>query len=297
VIRLFSFLSGDWRRAFFLLGCVAVSGVSSVRALELRQERGGETDLAVSGLLKGLPAGETRYLRWADLRALPVEKLKLAGEFVPGEQEVTVVFLAELWKVLPLADSADTLLARCNDGYASIYRDRFVEKQRPFLVLEINGQGPEKWPPPGLAFNPGPYVITVSDTVAPGVSRLLDVEHKKPWGVSSLEIANYAERDRDLFSGKWAKLSARAQDGREIWVNSCASCHRGPGNSFSGAKSDRPFEVLAAHAQYNPDYFKKYVRDPKSLVPTAKMEPHPHYTDAQLEALIAFITAAATAPP
>jgi len=95
----------------------------------------------------------------------------------------------------------------------------------------------------------------------------------------------------DLFSGKWAKLSARAQEGREIWVNSCTSCHRGPGSSFGGTKSDRPFEVLVAHASLNQDYFKKYVRDPKSVVPTAKMEPHPHYTDAQLDALIAFLEA------
>jgi hypothetical protein len=286
-----TFSLSSWPRRFQLVLLLALwlGAVGAVRALELHSERAAKTDLALTGLLGGVPAGEARYVRWSDLRALPTEKLTLSGEFVPGEQEVTVVFLSELWKVLPRAASADTLFARCNDGYTSIYSTSFIEKERPFLVLEINGAGPEKWPPPGLKFNPGPYVITVSDRAAPGVSGLLDVNHKKPWGVSSLEIGNFAERERDLLTGPGAKLSASGKEGREIWINSCASCHSGPGNAFGGSKSDRPFAVLAAHAQFNQDYFKKYVRNPKSLVPTAKMEPHPHYTDEQLEALISFI--------
>ena len=260
-------------------------------ALPLHSEKSSPLDLAVTGRLADVPAGEKRYVRWADLRALPTTKLRLDGEFVPGEQELTVVFLSDLWAALPAGAGADTLLATCDDGYASIYRTAFIADYRPFLVLEINGQGPEKWPPAGLNFNPGPYVISVSPRLVPAVATLLDAGHKKPWGVTTLELANFAERDRDSFSGRWAALSARAAAGREIWINSCASCHRGPVSTFGGTKSDRPFEVLAAHAAYNRDYFKKYVRAPTSLIAGAKMEAHPHYTDAQLDALIAFITA------
>ena len=88
--------------------------------------------------------------------------------------------------------------------------------------MAINGPGPEKWPPPGLTFNPGPSVISVSADVAPAVALLVD-----------------------------------------------------------------------AHACHNPDYFKRYVRAPKSLVAAAKMEPHPHYTDTQLDELIAFVATGA----
>jgi cytochrome c2 len=48
---------------------------------------------------------------------------------------------------------------------------------------------------------------------------------------------------------------------------------------------------LAAHAAFNQAYFRKYVREPRSVMPGAKMEAHPHYTDTQLDELIAFITA------
>eukprot|EP01034_Spumella_vulgaris_P006802 gene6802-8675_t len=48
---------------------------------------------------------------------------------------------------------------------------------------------------------------------------------------------------------------------------------------------------LFDHAAYNAAYFKKYVRAPKTAMPGATMEAHPHYTDEQLAELIAFIVA------
>lgn len=276
----------------FLLRLIFFASASlPLAALELHRERAAPTDLAITGKLAGVAKGETRYVRWADLRALPTTKLKLNGEFVKGEQEVTALWLADLWAALPRAAGADTLLATCKDGYASVYRTAFIQTYRPVVVLEIEGRGPEQWPPPGLKFNPGPYVIIVATGIVPAVATLLDAGHKKPWGTTTLEVATYAERYHAAYHGKWAALSSRAEAGREIWINSCASCHRGPGTTFGGTKSDRPFEVLAAHAGYNAAYFKKYVRDPKSVMPGAEMEAHPHYTDEQLAELIAFITA------
>jgi cytochrome c2 len=278
------------RRRLLALLALTLSGLP-LTALELHRERALPTDLALTGKLAGVPAGETRYVRWADLRGLTTTKVKLTGEFVQGEQEVTALFLSDLWSALPHAADADTLLATCRDGYTAVYRADFIKTHRPILVLEINGQGPDKWPPPGLKFNPAPYVVTVTAELAPVVATLLDPGHKKPWGTTTLEVANYAERYHDAYSGKWAALSARAEAGREIWINSCASCHHGPGATFGGTKSDRPFEVLAAHAGYNAAYFKKYVRAPKTAMPGATMEAHPHYTDEQLNELIAFIVA------
>jgi cytochrome c2 len=267
-----------------------LAGAGPARALELHAERASAYDLAVTGMLAGVPAGEVRYASWSDLRGLPTSKLRVNGEFVAGPQELTVVFLDDLWKALPVAPGADSFLATCADGYASVFTSVFISRYRPFLVLEINGKGPKDWPPPGLEFNPGPFAITVSADLVPAVANYRDVEHKKPWGVTTLEVASYSVRYRAIYSGKRAGLSAQAQDGREIWVNSCASCHQGPSGVFGGTKAGRPFEVIAAYAGYDRAFFVKYVRDPKSLVPCAKMEPHPNYTDNELANLIAFIT-------
>jgi cytochrome c1 len=133
--------------------------------------------------------------------------------------------------------------------------------------------------------------MSVSAVVAPGVAQLLDAPHKKPWGVTEVEVANYAEKFAGAYAGPWAALSPAAVQGREIWINSCACCHEGPGQIFSGTKCNQPFPVVQAIAGYNPDFFKKYVRDPQTMMAGAMMEAHPHYTDPQLEVLIAFITA------
>lgn len=275
-------------RAFVAL--LALAALCSVaRALELHPSRTSPTDLAVTGLIAGASADATRFIRWSDLAKLPTSTLK--GGFVGGEQEVTVVFLSDLWDALPRSDGADTLLATCTDGYASVYRTAFIKEFRPFLILAIDGVGPEKWPPPSLKLNPGPYVISVATSVAPAVASLIDAGHKRPWGVTTIRLARYDAAFAGFASGRWAAPSARAIEGREIWINSCASCHSGAPDAFGGTKSDRPFDVLAAHALHNSDYFKRYVRSPKSFVATAKMEAHPHYSDLQLDALIAFLCA------
>jgi cytochrome c2 len=269
----------------------ALAAAEPAGALDLHRDRSSAYDLALTGRLAGVPAGGTLYARWSDLRALPSTRLTVDGEFVKGPEELTVVFLADLWKALPVAPGADTLIATCTDGYASVYTAEFISAYRPFLVLEIDGKAPKEWPPKGLEFDPGPYVVTVSAGISPAVAKFRDVEHKKPWGVTTLEVASYSERFKAIYSGSWASLSAPARDGRDIWVNSCASCHEGPGGIFGGAKAARPFQVIAAYAGHDRPYFMKYVRDPKSLVPCANMEPHPHYTDTELSDLIAFITA------
>lgn len=269
-----------------------LTAAAQARALDLHAERSSPYDLAVTGTLAGYPKGSIVYAHWKDLRALPTSQLTLTGEFTKGPEVVTIVFLADLWKALPASDKADTLFARCaSDGYAAVYTTDFIEKYRPFLVVEIDGKGPKDWPPPGLAFNPGPYVITVSAALVPEASHFLDLEHKKPWSVTSIELGNFADRFKGITSGKWASLSPEATRGREIWVNSCASCHAGPEGTFGGLKADRPFPIIAAYAHFDRPFFTKYVRDPKSLVASAKMEAHPWYTDEQLEDLVAFITA------
>jgi cytochrome c2 len=267
------------------------AGAAQMSALDLHTQRSSAYDLVVKGSLLGVPAGEVRFARWSELSALPQSKLTLDGEFVKGPEVLTVVYLADLWKALPTAAGADTLLANCNDGYASVYTSDFIATYRPFLVLEIDGKGPKDWPPAGLEYNPGPYVITVSAAIAPSILHFLDPEHKKPWGVTSVEVTTFADKFKGSYSGKWASLSPEAASGRTIWVNSCASCHGGPQGTFGGTKADRPFEVVAAYAEFDRPFFMSYVRDPKSLVASAKMEAHPWYTDQQLLDLVAFITA------
>ena len=91
---------------------------------------------------------------------------------------------------------------------------------------------------------------------------------------------------------RWPEFSRR-----EIPPSPSSSCRRCAGTppasppAAGGTESDRPFDVPAAHATHNSDYFKRCIRNPKGLVATAKMEPHPHYSASQLADLAAFLRA------
>ncbi len=260
-------------------------------SLPVMTERASPFDLEISAGLEHQTEGQSFFVSWNDIITLPTSELEIQGEFVPGKQTITIVMLKDLWGSLPVDAAHDTLIAYCTDGYFSIYQPGFLATQKPFIVVRINGAGPDEWPPEGLDFNPGPFVISVSDKLVPGTQDILDVGHKRPWGVNNVQFVSLAEIMAPARSGPWANLSKRGEDGRELWINSCSSCHEGPQGLSGGNKSQRPFPILAVHAQHNEDFFRQYVRDPKSLVPSATMEPHPHYSDEQLDALVAFITA------
>lgn len=276
-------------RACRLLGlALLLLGASSAPALTLHESRSSPHDLAVSGLLSGAPGGGIRYLRWADLRSLPTREIEVEGEFIPGRQRITVTPLQGLWDALPRSPKADTIVAECTDGYASVFTTADRATLSPMIVLEIDGAGPDRWPPPGLKFNPGPYVISVFEELSPGSSKVLDINHKRPWGVNSIIVVNERDHFASLLPRTGIADSREVAAGRSIWINSCFSCHEGPG-ALGGTKANRPLGILVAHAVYNEPFFRTYIRDPKSLVPSATMEPHPHYTEAHLDALVAFL--------
>lgn len=270
-------------------------GTLTAAPLDLRIDRSSPFDLEISAGLAGVPEGESRFVAWEDIVALPSSQLEVEGEFVPGQQTVTIVLLEDLWAALPVSGDRDTAIAYCTDDYFSIFQPEFIAEQKPFLITKINDQGPQAWPPEGLAFNPGPYVISMADQLAPGVSQILDVGHKRPWGVDEIQFVALAEYEAPARTGPWLDLSPRAIRGRELWINSCASCHQGPQGLAGGNKSKRPFPVVEAHARYNDAYFRNYVRDPTGQIAGATMEPHPHYTTEEMDELIAFIVAESAA--
>ncbi len=218
------------RRVGWIALALSVAATVAQAELTLRPEPSSPFDLKISAGLKGQSSDAPRYVTWEDINTLPTEVLELEGEFVAGLQAVKVVFLDELWSALPVTEGADMMLAYCADNYFSIYRDEFITKWRPFLVLAIDGNGPDKWPPPGLSFNPGPYVISVADEVVAGADSLLDVGHKKPWGVNEIRFETESEVLAPAFAMKRQQLSASGEHGRELWINSCSSCHIGPGD-------------------------------------------------------------------
>lgn len=274
-----------------LLALAQANLTAAANALPLHNERAQPTDLELVGLLQGVPEGESRFIRHADLLELPTQELRVELEFFPNERRTsTVVFLSDLRKALPLKDECDLLIVHCKDRYYSFYTNALIAEYKPFVLLQIDGEGPENWPksPGGVDF--GPYYVTASTEIAPHFHDLFYYPSKMPWGGVKLEAANYADTFRPIYSGRFANLDPQAQRGRFIYQNNCMNCHHWEDTSFGGQLAERNFVVLASHARYNKAYFFKYTKTPKQVNPASKMSANPHLTQADLEALRAFMS-------
>ncbi len=76
------------------------------------------------------------------------------------------------------------------------------------------------------------------------------------------------------------------QAGFEIAKQNCLRCHAaGP---YGGTQGGLSWEALAGLAKRDGTRFAKYVHDPKSVDPKAKMKPNLEYDDATLSALTAY---------
>ncbi|MEE4660369.1 MAG: c-type cytochrome [Halieaceae bacterium] len=288
-------IPGGIRRAaaVLALGVLGSAFHSSALATELTlsRERTSDTDLEVFGLLQGLAAGESGFIAHADLLTLPTETLSLKVDFyLEPSFEVTVVFMDDVLAALPLAEGADTALMHCRDGYLSIFTDSFRRDYRPFFVLQIEGSNPEDWPETLNEQYLGPYFVSVSETLTPAYTDLFDGWSKRPWGAYALEVVNYQDEYAPVYEGAFARLSESAQQGRDMYLNNCMSCHQWEDGHFGGTTSNRVFPVLASTAVYNNDYFRSFVRNPSRYMKGVYMPAHAHYTDADFEKLTDFLS-------
>lgn len=250
-------------------------------------ERTSPTDLEIRAPLSGQAGDEPVYLAYDDLRGHPaVTELDAPIDWLDFEKRpVKALFLSDLQESLGLTTATDLILATCNDGYQANYTAEQIGRHEPFIVLEIDGEGPGDWgrKEDGTWFR-GPYYFAIVEA-----GDLLDPTSKAPFGVYRLTFTTQRERFAELYAGKFASLPADAAAGREIFVNHCLNCHSSPSTIVGGTMSNRTMPVLAAHAKFNRDYFDQFVMDPPSLMPGIIMPGHPHYEPKHLDQLRAFL--------
>jgi mono/diheme cytochrome c family protein len=196
--------------------------------------------------------------------------------------------LEDLIRVLASSPDSDLAVAICHDQYHAHYPRAYVADGHPLLVLEVNGQPPERWPksPEEPSQSMGPYMISHRDFV-PGSKILAHREEPQvPWGVIRVEFRNEISFfDRIAPRGPNAS-DAAVQAGYLIARQNCLRCHNA--GDEGGQKARHPWLVLSAWATASPKYFAAYVRYPQAQNPQARMYPNPAYDDATLDALIAY---------
>jgi cytochrome c2 len=199
-------------------------------------------------------------------------------------------------QVLPLSEllqthggeGADTLLAYCYDGYVSYYSADFIEEYAPYLVMSFAGREPGDL---ALEGSPdlGPFYITMDAKPAVGSKALPDPDNKRPFGVFKVKMGSERALLGPLSKAAMPALSPKIEQGRQYWINNCMSCHAWNKDGYGGKLSNRTAELLAIHARVNKKYFHDFIKDPTKMIPDVKMPKHPHYDDAAIESIRAFL--------
>jgi mono/diheme cytochrome c family protein len=271
----------------------AISG-DNVGKPTLHLERQAETDLEVGGELAGVPSGDTRFIAYKDLLALPQVSYTVSDDTnFAGKTAISGVALAELGKLLSAGGGEELVVAICYDGYRANYPSAYLAAHRPLLVLKINGKTEANWPMSEYGGSLGPYLIS-HPAFTPSFKVLSHTDEAQiPFGVTRIEF-----RAEQTVLGSIAPRARYTSDspvmqGYRIAQQNCFRCHNM--GAEGGQMAGRSWQVLGMWAATEPNYFARYVKNPKSIDSKNRMPGFPNYDAATIEALRQyFATFAAT---
>jgi len=250
----------------------------------LHTNRQAETDLEVGGDLTGLPPGSTRFVAYKDLLTLPQVTYTVSDDtnFKAGTR-ISGIPLPELDRLLGGASDAKLVVAICYDGYRTNYPAAYLAAHHPLLVLRIDGKTQDKWPKSEYGGSLGPYLIS-HPSFTPSFKVLSHTDEAQiPFGVTRIEF-----RDERVVFGAIAPPGRYPPNspvvaGYRIAQQNCFRCHNM--GAEGGQMSGRSWQTLAMWASSEPQYFTRYVKNPRAIDPKNHMPGFPQYDAETLEAL------------
>lgn len=274
--------------AFFRsVACCVLIGVAV-----LPRARAEEMSLRVFGKLAGGTSNFVVGYPALLAKAAPLVKVEFDPE-LGRAAEFRGVPLAEIPRLLGAGSDADMIILRAADNYFSCFPKDYVVRHQPFLAVEIDGAPPSRWPKTSYGAALGPYLVSHPKFVGAELLPGLKESPRFPYAVVSLEFARAAETlDRLKVAGAATNQSLRI--GETLAFSACISCHHA--GDFGGTLAQRPWVILSTWAKADPGYFRRYVRDPKSVNPAAKMGGFKDWPDEAIEAVRGYFAAYSPAP-
>ncbi len=247
--------------------------------------RSSSQDLEVIGIKPDGSPSAPLYYQYEQLLTLPLVTIKTAED--PNTKQpatYTGVYLNALIQALQSSSDQTVLGANCYDGYQQYYDPEYNDKHHPIFLLKYDGKPPADWPKSEHNSAMGPYCVVHADFQPSEVIYGYTEAARIPFGIVSVELTSYAFSLGKFDSAN--RSNPEAVKGQKIAIGSCVSCHN---NGLAGGKmAQRPWQVLAANAVYNGDYFRQYVVNPQKFKPNVAMPPHPTFDASTLDALQAY---------
>jgi mono/diheme cytochrome c family protein len=253
----------------------------------LADEPKPEVPLKFGGALTG---GRTEaVLSHADLEQAASVRVRVERDLeLQRAASLVGVPLADLSRLAGATPGTDVLILRAADGYTSYVTQDYLERHRPMLVVRLDGQPPSRWPTTSYGAALGPYLVSherfTPRPLLPGLPEPAAI----PYAVVRVDFARSADTLHRLHVPGTA-TNAVLRIGQELALRSCLSCHQA--GDLGGTLAGRPWIVLGAWAKADPGYFRRYVRDPKSVNPASRMSGFKDWPEEALEAVRAYFAA------
>jgi len=203
------------------------------------------------------------YGKTKTYRALPFEKvLKLGFRGVPGVEERELVL-------------------RARDGYTVPMRPTLANEPGAYIAVE-DVDAPA-WEPIGpQKANPGPFYFVWKEPSQQNLET-----HPRPWQLAQVEIARFEVKFPHTVPTGEAPASAAVR-GFGLFRDRCVRCHAvNREGGRVGPELNVPKNVLEYRTEAE---VRAYVKNPLSLR-YGNMPPHPDLTEADLDALIGYLSA------
>jgi len=240
-------------------------------------------------------AHETRSLSLSQLRAAcPEERVEVTDPY--HHQPMTYLALplrcvldAGFEKTGGAAGQASRgMLLRALDGYTRPVSGRDLLEEGAFIAfgepdLMQGGDGAQRFAKiDRRGIDPGPFYM-----VWAGGTQNDPHVHPWPYQLATIEVAPFAEAFPHTVPKGLAE-SDPGWAGYAIFQRACASCHAINGE---GGKVGPELNVPRSIVEYRPiEQIRAYVRNPQATRYTS-MPPHPDFSEADLDALIAYFSA------
>ncbi|MBL9026517.1 MAG: c-type cytochrome [Myxococcales bacterium] len=246
------------------------STADATQAAELTFRKEGErvVTLTLSDLTKAIPAETVKQLD-------PYYNKEKSYRAVPLAAVIELAFKGE--KDLPQKE----YVLRAKDGYTVPLRGSKVFEKGAFIAfqdVEVPG-----WEPIGQQrANPAPFYL-----VWAGKDQTDLETHPRPYQLAAIEIARF----EDVFPRtvpKGLAADSPAQKGFALFREQCIHCHA---INREGGRVGPELNVPQSVVEYRPvDQIKAYIKDPLTFR-YSTMPAHPSFTDADLDAIVAYFTA------
>jgi mono/diheme cytochrome c family protein len=281
------------RILFMVMACALLLAALAPASKLLTSRRDHSTDLEITGLVDGVPPGESRFISYASLSSLPKVTFVLKhddnfAELPVESAMVSGVDLEVLAKTVGARPDAELISAVCADGYTAPFPTEAIHAHHPVLVLTMDGLPLDVWAEKNQKPDLGPYLITY-DNFVPAFHVLSHSDFaQSPAQLVRLDFTT-SKQQAEAFApiaDASHSITPQVQDGYLISQQNCFRCHNsGP---YGGTKSGKSWQKLAKLAKKDPAEFQAWVRNPKSVDPDSKMPPNPKYDQATLDALTAY---------